>query len=393
MMQGIMFQSHDFAFSHAPLTNEDKICAVAISIVSSPGFNEIWNMISTCMPSEIYERISANRSLSTQEFLTEIYSAKPREAAEEIMDWSAAKSMRVLSYWDDEYPPLLREIERPPLVLYARGDMETDHAIAVVGTRKADPRSAAHARRIAGDLASAGFTIVSGMAVGIDRAAHLGALDADGRTIGVLANGIDIAYPSVNRDLHRRIASSPGSGLISEYPPGIRGGKWAFSRRNRIISGICAGTVVVKAGKQSGALITARHAVEQNREVFACTGNSFDEEYAGCHELIRSGAVLVSRTEDIINELSRPFGSSGASGTERSGSGAKGAVSDPSPEEDPYEEGSLESRILLLVSKQDYEIDSVIRQVGASPAEVNEAIVELELCGRITRSGNIIARL
>ena len=176
--------------------------------------------------------------------------------------------------------------------------------MAVVGTRKSDPKSALIARRISHDLSSQGFTVVSGMAVGIDREAHLGALDAGGKTVGVLANGIDIIYPWPNRDLYQAHRSTPGSALVSEYPPGIYvAGQWTFVRRNRIISGLCAGTVVVKAGERSGALITARHAVEQNREVFACAGNSFDEEYAGCHRLVRSGAVLVSSSQDILAEL------------------------------------------------------------------------------------------
>ena len=263
--------------------------------------------------------------------------------------------------------------------------------MAVVGTRRADPRSASNARRIARELAVRGYAVVSGMAVGIDREAHLGALDEGGQTVGVLANGIDIVYPWPNRDLYHMIESSPGSALVSEYPPGILAGKWTFVRRNRIISGLCAGTVVVKAGERSGALITARHAMEQNREVFACTGDSFDEEYAGCHRLIRSGAVLVTKPDDIFEELSRYAGTVRMP-LPRGGDNSVGKRQAPEPAEEPGDT-TLAGRVLRLLGSGGLDIDSITREMAASPAEVNEAVVMLELDGRITRSGNIISRV
>jgi DNA processing protein len=391
MKQGILFQNHTRRAGCASLTNDERLHAVAVSVISSPCLNDVWNMISFSTPSEILTRLSARRSLTTQEFLVEAYSASPLKAAEKIIERAASKSIRVLTYWDEQYPPLLREIQHPPIVLYARGHTDAVSAVAVVGTRKSDPRSAATARRIAADLASAGITVVSGMAVGIDREAHQGALDAGGGTVGVLANGIDVVYPAANRDLYRRIESALGSGFVSEYPPGIRGGKWAFSRRNRIISGMCAGTVVVKAGASSGALITARHAADQNREVFACPGFSFDAGYAGCHELIRSGAVLVSRTEDILSELSASCGFTGVSRTHNGPLDEEYAHVPGETEGDRNPDDSLEGRILKLVSGRHYDIDSIIRMVSAPPAEVNEAVISLELCGRIMRNGNTIA--
>jgi len=391
MMQGMLFQNQVRRADCASLTDKERLHAVAISVVSSPCLHDVWKMISFSAPSAIFTKISDRRSLTTQEYLIESYSASPLEAAEKIMERAASKSIKVLTYWDETYPPLLREIQQPPLVLYVRGRIDAASAVAVVGTRKSDPRSAANARRIAADLASAGITVVSGMAVGIDREAHWGALDAGGRTVGVLANGIDVVYPAANRDLYHRIESAPGSGFVSEYPPGIRGGKWAFSRRNRIISGMCAGTVVVKAGIRSGALITARHAADQNREVFACPGNSFDEEYAGCHELIRSGAVLVSCTGDILSELSASCGFAGVSCAQNGPMVEEYAHAPGEPDGDRYPDDSLEGRILMLVSGRNYDIDSIIRMVSASPAEVNEAVISLELCGRIMRNGNMIA--
>ena len=393
MMQGIVYRKNDITVCCAPMTDEERLYAIAVSLVSSPAANNIWDMISMSTPAQIYDRMSRDQSKTTQNYLADVYSSNPLEAAKKIMEKAAAASTVILSYWDDAYPPLLREIQMPPLVLYVRGAIDAGRAVAVVGTRKSDTRSAAHARRIAGDLAANGFTVVSGMAIGIDREAHLGSLEARGKTIGILANGIDIVYPWANRDLYHAIVASKGSGLVSEYPPGIRAGRWTFVRRNRIISGLCAGTVVVKAGRRSGALITARHAIEQNREVFACVGNTFDDEYAGCHELIRTGAVLVSRSEDIITGLS---GFTGCIDTPVTTGGVIIRQNDSDQTlvaEEANETNTLQRRILLFISTHDCEIDSIIRQFEATPSEVHEAIMELELSGMIIRNGNIISRL
>jgi DNA processing protein len=390
-MQGKLFFQNDPVITRGPLSGEETIYAVALSVLSSPAGNNIWNKASACAPAEMYRLISSRISPSTQQFLCEEYSRNPLEAARSIIDASAVKSIRILTYWDRDYPALLREIQWPPLVLYVKGQVDAERAVAVVGARKSDGRSSSNARRIACDLAGRGCTVVSGMAVGIDREAHLGALDVKGKTVGVLANGIDIVYPWANRDLYRLIEASPGSALISEYPPGIIAGKWTFVRRNRIISGLCAATVVVKAGSRSGALITARHALEQNREVFACSGNSFDQEYAGCHHLIRSGAVLVSSPDDIIDAL--PRGDAIENGGAVCIDGrhdAGGRRTEAADEELP---DTMEGRILRLLSQRDHEIDSIVRSVNGSPGEVNEAVVALELEGRIIRNGNIISRL
>jgi DNA processing protein len=231
------------------------------------------------------------------------------------------------------------------------------------------------------------------MAIGIDREAHLGALEEGGSTVGVMANGIDVVYPAANRDLYRQIESSTGSALISEYPPGIRAGKWTFVRRNRIISGLCAGTVVIKAGEKSGALITARYALEQGREVFVCSGNSFDDEYAGCHRLIQDGAMLVSNMGDILDELARVPGTPGK--VKRRGEG--GMTHDEARCEDDQQQalqqfGPTGDTILNLVRGDDYHVDTIIREMGRPPSEIHEAIIELELAGMILRNGNTITR-
>ncbi|MBN1497739.1 MAG: DNA-processing protein DprA [Spirochaetes bacterium] len=392
MIQETLFQDVNAAPETQRPSDEDVLCAIAVSAVSSPGRSGIWDMMqSRVFPGDIYRAVSRINRPVTQEYLVDTYSDNPATAARMILDAAAAKSIRVLTFWDEDYPALLKEIQCPPVVLYIKGDIPPQQALAIVGARRSDARSAGNARRIAREAVSRGCAVVSGMAVGIDREAHLGAIEEGGRTIGVLANGIDIVYPWPNRDLYRLIESTPGSALVSEYPPGIMAGKWTFVRRNRIISGLCAGTVVVKAGRRSGALITARHAMEQNRDVFACTGNSFDEEYAGCHGLIKNGAVLVSGPDDIFDELSRCAGAVMPPAAGAVNGDCK-TMREAETEDDP-EEGTLEWRVLRLLKEGDREIDAIAREIPASPGEVNEAVVLLELGGRITRSGNMISRV
>jgi DNA processing protein len=382
-MQGRLFATDGWAGLPDSVNDDERVYAVALSIVSSPAGSGIWRSITSRMPSGIYRMIEGFTAPSTQSHCAWVYPGTPMEAARRIVERVQRDSIHVLTFWDRDYPPLLREVPCPPLVLYVIGEFNAPRAVAVVGTRKADPKSAMIARRIGRELAESGYAIVSGMAMGIDREAHLGALDAGGVTIGVLPSGINIVYPWSNRDLYQRIRDTAGSALVSEYPPGVNiAGKWTFAQRNRIISGLCAGTVVIKAGEQSGALITARHALEQNREVFACAGHSFDEEYAGCHRLIRDGAVLVSSSQDIIEGLGLPVA---APARVMNADSAKRAVECPDP-------GTGAGRILQLLSAREYDVDELIRATGGSPGEVNEEIIALELEGKILRSGNIISR-
>ncbi|HOO73259.1 MAG TPA: DNA-processing protein DprA [Spirochaetota bacterium] len=371
---------------------EKKLYAVALSTLSSPALLRIWDSIEGTEPRSLYGSLAGGAALSTQDFLRERYSAVPLEAAGQIIHAAEKKSIRIIDYWSGDYPGLLRETARPPLVLYARGDLPSADSVAVVGTRKADPRSKAMARRITGSLCAAGFTVVSGMAIGIDREAHEAALDSAGTTVGVMANGIDIMYPSSNRDLYRRMLDSPGSGLVSEYPPGIYTRKWTFVRRNRIISGLSRGTVVVKAGARSGALITADYALEQNREVFACAGYSLDPEYEGCHRLIQKGAVVIAAEDDVVTELRhRELFVSRAVFNRRKGFPG---TRPPRYEGPPlFGGGAVEEAVIELLRKGEADIDSLARKSGFSVSEVNEAVIMLELSGRIIKNGNMVAAL
>jgi DNA processing protein len=366
------------------------IGAVALSIMALPGSNKLWDYIETGEAWKIYEKISAGKKLKSQKFITQLYSVDPLIAAKQIIEKCHLKKINIITYWDKSYPILLKQISHPPIVLYSKGEFSDTATAAIVGTRKADKRACSIARRIANDLALHGYTVVSGMAIGIDREAHIGALEMEGNTLGILANGIDIFYPKFNTSLYHRIVETKGSALLSEYPPGIFAGKWTFVRRNRIISGLSLGTVVVKAAEKSGALITANYALEQNREIFVCPGYSFDESYIGCNNLIKSGAMLVSDSLDIIKELNRSKNNFNLSEIDCNknhnvykNNSEKIMNNDLSP---------LESKILDFISTGEYDLDDIKRKMAEVPMnDISQSIMALELYGKIFRNGNVIS--
>jgi DNA processing protein len=216
---------------------------------------------------------------------------------------AAQNDVRIVTMDDHLYPLLLRGLSDAPPVLYVRGNLqETDrYAVAVVGSRRSTHYGMQVSERLACDLASRGLTIVSGMARGVDSASHRGALRAKGRTLAVLGSGIDVLYPPENRGLMRAISSS--GAVVSEFPFGTLPERGNFPRRNRIISSLSLGVVVVEAAVDSGSLITVRYALEQGREVFAVPGNITSKNSKGTNDLIRNGAGLVRSAEDIIEEL------------------------------------------------------------------------------------------
>ena len=226
--------------------------------------------------------------------------AAGQEAAME--EWGAS----LITLENPRYPLRLAEIYDPPLLLFVRGSLPADQEpyVALVGTRRASPYGIRLADRLARELAARGITVVSGMAMGIDAAAHRGALEAGGRTVAVLGCGVDVVYPPQNAQLMEDIAAR--GAVLSQFPMGMQPSKGHFPYRNRIISGMSLGTVVVEAPLTSGALITARQAAEQGREVFAVPGQAGTQNAEGPHALIREGAKLVERVEDILVELELP---------------------------------------------------------------------------------------
>lgn len=226
---------------------------------------------------------------------------KEAEAARE----AAAKGQYcILTCGDEDYPPLLGQIADPPLVLYVLGDVKTlsEFAVAMVGTRRPTAYGSSVALRLARDLAERCLVIMSGLARGIDSASHRGALEAKGKTVAVLGSGLDVIYPRENKRLAEEIVGSGGA-MISEFPPGTAPTPENFPIRNRIISGLALGTVIVEAAEYSGSLITARLALEQNREVFAVPGNITSAQSFGPNHLIKQGAKLVDQWIDVVEEF------------------------------------------------------------------------------------------
>ena len=267
---------------------------------------------------------------------------------------------------DATYPARLRQIPDPPLTLAVRGTLvdPDEPAVAVVGTRRASEYGRRLADEIARGLAQAGITVVSGLAAGIDAAAHRGALAAGGRTIAVLGTGIDRVYPSWHADLARAIAAQ-GS-LVSEFACGVEPRPHHFPRRNRVISGLSLGTVVIEAAEQSGSLITAAFAVQQNRQVYAVPGPLGVAGHRGPHRLIQEGARLLTRVEDIVDDLAPQL---------RPRLVARRAAAVAATLTAP------EQRVLDALGAEGRHIDDVIRAVAMSPGPALELLLALELRG------------
>lgn len=270
---------------------------------------------------------------------------------------------RVITLIDDDYPPLLKEIADPPLALHFRGDraLLARMSVALVGSRRASPYGVNAAQHLARQLVSAGIVIVSGMARGIDAASHYAALDSGGTTIAVLGTGIDVVYPRSNLRLYRRIAEK---GLIlSELPPGTPPRPENFPIRNRLISGISHGTVIVEATRRSGSLITARMAAEQNREVFAVPGSIFSAGSEGPHRLAQYGAKLVHDANDVLEELPGDLRLA------------------QTKEEEPDE--PLREVLAVLTREEGAHVDAVAQKLGRTTGAVAESLLQLELGGWI----------
>jgi DNA processing protein len=232
-----------------------------------------------------------------------IFSQAGLKDAEKEVQKAAKAEYRLVTFDSEDYPPLLKQIPDAPLLLYVRGDPKVlaQHAVAMVGTRRPSAYGSSVAHRLAHDLAQRQLVLVSGLARGIDSAAHRGALEAKGKTVAVLGSGLDVVYPSENRRLAEQITHS--GAVISEFPLGTGPTPENFPIRNRIISGLSLGVVVVEGAEYSGSLITARLAVEQNREVFAVPGNITSAQSFGPNHLIKQGAKLVDQWMDVIEEF------------------------------------------------------------------------------------------
>jgi DNA processing protein len=302
--------------------------------------------------------------------------------ADEIAAVEAA-GVRLVSFEDAEYPGNLREIPDPPPVLFVRGriDPEDQRAIAVIGSRKASAYGTSVCGRLVRALVAHGFSIVSGMAKGVDTAAHWAALDCDGRTLAVLGTGVDVVYPKANKRLFETILDR--GALLSEFLPGTEPFAKNFPRRNRIISGMALGVLVVEAAERSGTMITVRTALEQGREVFSVPGDVRSPVSRGTHRLIKEGAKLVEGIEDILEEF--PFQGEGRfSLKSRVCSGD--AVRPGSQEQGAREEGEAERETLIgHLSDEGICVDVLIERTGWPSEKMATLLTELEVIGRVRR--------
>ncbi|HUX08351.1 MAG TPA: DNA-processing protein DprA [Acidobacteriota bacterium] len=288
-----------------------------------------------------------------------------REAAEREAEILEREGIGLVSFESEDYPHLLKEISDPPPVLYCRGrlDLAEKPAVAMVGSRQSTAYGEQVAQRLAGDLAARGVAVVSGMARGIDQKAHIGALEAGGRTIAVIGSGLGNIYPPRSEKLVEAIAES--GAVISEFPFDTPPSKGTFPQRNRIISGLCHATVVVEAGERSGALITARFALEQNRELLAVPGPISGRMSIATNYMIKKGAKLVQRVDDIIDELPAE---------------ARRALMQPTDKGPPPELNDAEAQVLELLSVDTPQhIDIIARLAGMATGDLSLTLLSLEM--------------
>ncbi len=289
--------------------------------------------------------------------------------------WAGAADRAILHFESPDYPALLREIAAPPPVLYVEGRLESlrHPCVAMVGSRRGSAYGRRQAEWFARELSKAGLAICSGMALGIDAAAHKGALDAGGYTIAVMGTGVDVCYPARNRELREQIRAQ--GALVSEFPLGAPPRRANFPRRNRIISGLSAGVAVIEASLKSGSLVTAKLALQQNREIFAMPGPVSSSFSQGCHQLIRQGAALVETPADILREMPdaipladfRP-GSAGAPGA-------------------GFARGPDDAKLLALLEESGSLPETLARQTGLAQQQLAVKLLQLELSGAVIHQG------
>ena len=298
-----------------------------------------------------------------------IAEARPSIDPDEEMEKLERAGVKAISRISPEYPSAMGETFDPPAVLYVRGEIrDTDErSVAVIGTRSPTTYGTEVTRRLAGDLARNQVTVVSGLARGVDGTAHQAALDAGGRTIAVLGSGLDTIYPAEHVSLAREIVEH--GALVSEFPLGTRPDARNFPRRNRIISGLTLGTVVVEAPFKSGAMLTVEHAVQQNRDVFAVPGPIMSETSSGTNWLIQQGAKLVTEVSDILDELNIVV------------------LGDQFPLETVSVDNEVEKKLIDAIAAEPSHIDDVTRATGLASSLVASTLSLLELKGLVRQTG------
>lgn len=354
---------------------EETYACLALSLVPKLGLSCLNQMVHQCgNPTELlrFPPGKVDRFFLSKEIRTFISSGGARRAADQAIQDSSQKGIWILSVFDEEYPHLLKQIFDPPAILYGCGNVEVLRrpAIAVVGSRRCSVYGKEVTQKITRKISSLGLCVVSGMARGIDTQAHLGALQGGGTTVAVLGNGVDVIYPRENRRLYREIL---GRGcVISEFPSGSFPAPQNFPVRNRIISGLCYGTLITEATEFSGSLITARMTLEQNRELLAVPGNIMNAGSYGPNHLIQQGAQLVMDGQDILGALP-PYVLD-----------LLAKVPIPSVPSGARSLTPKEGKVLeLLSSEASIHLDSLFSQSDLAIAELNAILLRLEMEGFI----------
>lgn len=354
--------------SEVPKAPEHKGYWIAFNKVAGIGPARLAALLETCGSLEAAWRAPIQQLKAAQldkRSLENLLEA--RRQLDPAKEWAQAQraGAQVLTWDDPAYPENLRQIDAPPPVLYVYGEITAQDvlAVALVGTRRASAYGREVAHKIATELAQHGVTVVSGLALGIDAVAHKAALDAGGRTLAVLGSGIDQVYPLQHRQLAQAITAS--GALISEYPLGTRPEASNFPPRNRIISGLSRAIVIVEAGQQSGALITAKFAADQGRDVFAVPGNILSPGSIGCNELIRDGAIPLLEVHDILEYLDLPQFAAQQSARQ---------LVPPDPQE---------ATLLTHLSTIPQHIDDIVRLAQLSAHQVSSLLTLLELKGLV----------
>lgn len=304
-------------------------------------------------------------------------------AMQRCLEWLARDDHHLITLEDDYYPPLLRDIADPPPALFVAGqpDCLLSPQLAIVGSRNATAGGLDHARSFAATLASAGLVITSGLATGVDGQAHAACLDAGGRTIAVAGTGLDRVYPARHRDLARRIVGQ--GAIVSTFPPGTEPRAGHFPARNRLISGMSLGTLVVEAGQRSGSLITARLAAEQGREVFAIPGSVHNPLARGCHRLIRDGAKLIETAEEVLEELRPLAGQLGLALATRLASDPDDGL-DSGADAPHLRPDGEHQQVLDAIGYDPTPVDEIIRRTQLTASAVSSMLLLLELDGHVT---------
>jgi DNA processing protein len=346
----------------------EKLQWLSLSKIEGLGGQTFCQLLKTFgSPSEIYrKKFKELRAVVSEKIALEIGLGVDPSGLQDTLNWLAQANNHLVTLADADYPKALLEIADPPPLLYAKGHLAllNKPSIAIVGSRTASVQGENNAEAFAQGLAEHGLCIVSGLALGIDGAAHRGALKAKGDTIAVVGTGLDMVYPAQHRDLAHQIASS---GLImSEFPLGTLSKPQNFPRRNRLISGLSLGCLVVEANLKSGSQITARLSAEQGREVFAIPGSIHSPLAKGCHQLIKQGAKLVDSLQDIVEELN-----------------LSPATSTPTMEENSP--ANQDQQALLDAMGYDaVSIESLVQLTGLTVSTLSSMLTLLELEGRIT---------